>query len=213
VIYAQNNDADPNNSVDIEVDGFKQTIFIPHRQHGQFHAIYCHHGFGYFVTPDFGPQPDHLRFVSAWGTKPRSTDLMAQRQDNNVVQFVGDYDFDFDYGVSVSGDGRWRYRGNSGGWPAKRCNVIYLRGECGRKANEGAGICQINFASRCTEGTSSTGSMSFRAQVKGYSTPGNRDAANDMVRVVIDPAINQLGVMINDRSIGLYLNSGFELIL
>jgi hypothetical protein len=208
-IYAQNNDADPSNKVDIEVDGLRDTVTIPPRQPGQFHAIYYHPGVGYHVS-DFGPQPDHLIFVSAWGTQPRSSAIMSQRQDNNVIQFTYDADFDSDYNRDVSGNGNWYYRGNSGGWPPVRCNVIYLRGECGRKSTAGAGIAQINFASRCIEYTNSTGSMSFRAQVKGYSRAGQRDVGIDMVRVVIDPAIGQLGVNINDNSIGMYLNSGFE---
>jgi hypothetical protein len=153
------------------------------------------------------------RLVSLWGTKPRETETMLQQQDNCLVQFAYDADFDLDYGKDVGGDGQWKYRGNYGGWPPAHCGVIYLRGEVGRRKGTGAGICQINFASRVVEGSKSRPWHSFVTQVKGYSSEGNRDYGQDWVRVVVDSQVRQLGVMINDRSLGCYLNSGFEIML
>jgi hypothetical protein len=211
MIYAQNNDADPNNKVDISVNGVFATVTIPPRAQRQFHLIWFNDTTrAYGVTP-LGQNIPGSRVVAAWGTQPNSSDLMFQRQDDNVVQIVGDYPFDQDYGNHTGGDGRWRYRGNYGGWPQGHCNVIYLRAECSRRSGQGAGIAQINFASRVEEGTTNRPSMSFVTQVKGYTPAGGRDVSADMLRVVIDPNVGQLGVMINSDSGGLYLNSGFEL--
>lgn len=209
MIRARNNESDPNNSVDIEVDGFRRTVPIPTRQAGQFHAIY-YHNYEFFVTTDLGHMPPPFKLVSAWGTAPGETGLMHQQQDGALVEFAGDFEFDKDFGRPVEGNGKWAYRGNYGGWPQGLTRAIWVRGECGRRRGTGRGICQINFAARCNEGTNSRPSLSFPAQVKGESEEGNCNVSQT-IRVIHDPTVGQLGVMINDRSIGLYLNSGFEL--
>jgi hypothetical protein len=230
-IRASNNRADVNNSVDITVEcefvGYRfvrllsQTLRIPDRAQNQFHCIFAYagddiEGFSvvpYGQAPTLPPGADSYRFVSAWGTEPHKTSLAQQQQDNAVVQFVGDYAYDLDYGVKVNGDGLWHYRGNHGGWPPAYTRAIRLRGEAGLKNGTTQKLGQINFASSCVEGTRSRGDMSFATQVKGPSSPGNCDTSQDWVRVVVDPAINALAVMINDQSLGLYLNSGYELAL
>jgi hypothetical protein len=214
-IYARNS-ATVGGGVDIEIKAdtydMAGTVVLPPARHaGDFRAIYAtENGFsaGYLNEPS----PVKGILVSAWGTMPRSTENMQQQQDDRVFQFVGDFDFDVDYGRDVKGDGKWRYRGNYGGWPSGHTRAIYLRGECGRQYGTGAGISQINFASTCIDGTTSRPSMSFVTQVKGYSSAGNRDAAQDWVRAVLDPVNNdRLAVMVNDRSLGVYLSSGYEL--
>jgi hypothetical protein len=187
-------------------------VNLPKARHpGDWRAIDIDND-GNFRTRYINDQPLG-RLVSLWGTKPRETETMLQQQDNNIVQFAYDADFDQDYGRDVRGDGLWKYRGNYGGWPPAHCGVIYLRGEVGRQAGTGNGIAQINFASRVVEGNKGRPWHSFVTQVKGYSSQGNRDYGQDWVRVVIDSEVRQLGVMVNDRSLGLYLNSGFEIML
>jgi len=214
-IYARNSERTPG-AVQIEVsgDGYDLAGIImlpPARQPGDFRGIYA--------TPD-GLEADYLynrsvlggRLVSVWGTHPRSTADMLQQQDDRVVQFGYDADFDEDYGKSVRGDGLWKYRGNYGGWPSGYTRAIYLRGECGRQQYTGAGISQINFASTCTEGTTGRPYLSWVTQAKGYSSENNRDVGVDWMRVVLDADRNdRLAVMVNNRSLGLYLNSGYEL--
>jgi hypothetical protein len=208
IIRARNNEYDVNNAVDIEVDGHRSTVRIPDRRPGQFHAIYWD-GENFWVTPDLKRRDDML-LVSAWGTAPREMGLMQMQQDGPMFEFSGDFDFDQDYGQLRNGDGLWKYRGNYGGWPPGLARAIWVRGECGRRRGTGRGISQINFAARCEEGTNRRPSMSFPAQVKGESEEGNANAVAT-IRVIIDQTQNQLGVMINDRSIAIYLNSGFEL--
>jgi hypothetical protein len=183
----------------------------PARHPGDWRAIDLQDGRSF--RSRYLSEPQQGRLVSLWGTKPREMETMLQQQDNCLVQFAYDADFDLDYGKDVSGDGLWKYRGNYGGWPPAHCGVIYLRGEVGRRKGTGNGICQINFASRVVEGSKSRPWHSFVTQVKGYSSEGNRDYGQDWVRVVVDSQVGQLGVMINDRSLGCYLNSGFEIML
>jgi hypothetical protein len=183
------------------------------RRPGDWRAIYIK-GDGTFVANYLEPlEAPPGRLVSLWGTKPREMVSMLQQQDNALVQFYYDADFDADYNRDVNGDGRWYYRGNYGGWPPAYCSVIYLRGECGRRAGTGNGIAQINFASRVNEGTPDRPWHSFVTQAKGYSSAGNRDVGVDWMRVVVDSNVGQLGVKINDKSLGMYLNSGFEIML
>jgi hypothetical protein len=214
-IYARNS-ATTGGAVDIEVygdDGFSLGGIValpPARHPGDFRGIYVTQSG--LVSDYLSNPPLAGRLVSTWGTFPRQTENMQQQQDDRVIQFVADFDYDQDYGKDVRGDGKWRYRGNYGGWPSGYTRAIYLRGECGRRLETGSGIAQINFASTCIEGTTSRGSMSFVTQAKGYNSAGNRDYGLDWMRVVLDPVNNdRLAVMINDRSLGVYLNSGYEL--
>jgi hypothetical protein len=221
-IDAWNHDSDLNSRVYVRVvqelvAGHPVTaeavVTIPPRERpGQWSFIHLCLDANFYVTRDNTPFPADCKPISAWGTKPRSTDLMEQVQTERHVQFTADYDFDRDYGVNVSGNGAWSKRGNAGGWPPNRAAAIYLRGQAGKR--EG-GNGQINFSTRCDEGSTSGGpNMQMRAQVRGYSSKGNTDAVEDHVRVVISRSLDgQLCVMINRESFGLYLNSGFDLML
>jgi hypothetical protein len=219
-IDAWNDDSDLYNRVYIKVQNEpvggvivsnEALLTIPPRAyHGQFHYIHICPDRQFRVTPQGEAFPQNCRPISAWGTFPRSLDLMQQTQTNRLVQFTYDADFDTDFGVNVYGRGTWYKRGNRGAWPPGRAAAIYLRGQAGKRIG---GNGQINFAARCDEGSSGGGPpMQMRAQVRGNSTAGNTDAVEDMVRVVISRSLDgQLCVMVNSESYGLYLNSGFEL--
>jgi hypothetical protein len=242
-IYAINSDGDPY-VIDYEVYNeplgsgnvpeLVAQIRIPQKEkEGQFHIVHLFvdeiTGRPWTEVLPHGVQPTikgpniWSKVIGAWGTKPRTTEIMVQQQDNHLVQFHYDADFDFDYsggrpapsndpdGRYAKGDDRWRIRGNYGGWPQGLCRAIYLRAETGRKSTEGRGLAQINFASRADEARNDTGYKSFRSQGKGETEPGNLNSSTDMLRVVIDPKTGGLPVRVNGRSLGLYLHHGFEL--
>jgi hypothetical protein len=53
--------------------------------------------------------------------------------------------------------------------------------------------------------------MQMRAQAKGYSSAGNYDGVEDHIRVVISRGDGHLCVFVNHESMGIYLNSGYDL--
>jgi hypothetical protein len=153
------------------------------------------------------------RLIGAWGTEPRSTARMLQQQVDRIVTFRGDFDFDQEFGQGGSNakttKGAWVKRSPAGAWPFGKCAAIYLRLEAGRGKMDGTKTMQT---AQINVGSGGDGSK-FKTQGKGIARLNETgDISHDFVRLPLDRANKELGVMISEWNKGTILFSGFELV-
>lgn len=154
---------------------------------------------------------ENYRVLGTWGMSPHDHGvLIPQEIHDREVTFSGDFTCDADLGQWFTADHVWIKRHFTYCVPLGLSDIYYIRGEA-RRADEGSGLGQINFAKICEQGSKSGGpTMQMRTQVKGATFQGE-PVSLDNVPIMISNTLPDFCVLVGRDSEGIVLSSGYRL--
>ena len=161
------------------------------------------------------PNCERYRLLGAWGRYLGEDALMPQQINDRDVTFSGDLKCNEAHDAPddehwFTGDYVWVKKPFTFCVPLGLADIFYVRAEA-RRADEGSGLGQINFAQICEQGSSAGGpAMQMRTQVKGASINGE-PVSLDNVPILISQTDHEFCMFLGPGSEGIALASGYRL--
>jgi hypothetical protein len=161
------------------------------------------------------PNCEKYRVLGTWGRYLDEPALMPQQINDRDVTFAGDLTCNEASGAPdakqwFTGGYVWVKKPFTFCVPLGLADIFYVRAEA-RRADEGSGLGQINFAQICEEGSSAGGpAMQMRTQVKGATIRGE-PVSLDNVPILISQTDHEFCMFLGPGSEGIVLASGYRL--
>jgi hypothetical protein len=162
------------------------------------------------------PNCEKYRLLGIWGRYLGEDALMPQQINDRDVTFSGDLKCSEAHDAPddehwFTGDYVWVKKPFTFCVPLGLADIFYVRAEA-RRADEGSGLAQINFAQNCEQGSSAGGpAMQMRTQVKGASISGE-PVSLDNVPIHISQISHEFCTFLGPGSEGIVLASGYRLV-